>query len=145
MSPTSSRADLQDSFKIRVLLVDDNEAFRRAATDFLRRHHELTIVGATRGGEEALAQAQYLQPQVILIGLDRPSLEAISRLRSVLPDAGIIALALLEGAAYRQAAMAAGADDLVHKAELITDLLPAIRRVIRANRSPRRSRSSQQP
>jgi DNA-binding NarL/FixJ family response regulator len=47
----------------------------------------------------------------------------------VLPDVGIVALTLLEGDAYRQAALAAGADDLVAKAELVTDLLPAIRRV----------------
>jgi CheY-like chemotaxis protein len=137
MSPTSNRADLEDSFKIRVLLVDDNEAFRRVATDFLQGQHELIVVGVTCGGKEALTQAQDLQPQVILTDLDMPGLtglETISRLRNMLPGVGIIALTLLEGNAYRQAAMAAGADDVVLKAELITDLLPAIRRVTQANR-----------
>jgi CheY-like chemotaxis protein len=57
MSPISNRADLKDSVKIRVLVVDDNEAFLRVATDFLQRQHELTVVGAICGGEEALAQA----------------------------------------------------------------------------------------
>ena len=81
-----------------------------------------------------MAQAQDLQPQVILFGLDRPGLETISRLRDALPGVGIIAMTLLEGTAYRQAALAAGADDLVRKAELVTDLLPAIRRVTQAKR-----------
>ncbi len=36
--------------------------------------------------------------------------------------------------AYRQAALDDDADDLVAKAELITDLLPAIRRVTQAKR-----------
>jgi len=129
MPPILNRADLKDSLRIRVLLVDDNEPFLRVATDFLRRHDELTVVGAICGGEEALAQVQDLGPQVILIGLDKPGLETISRLRNILPGVGIIALTLLEGNTYRQAAMAAGADDLVPKAELTTDLLPAIRRV----------------
>jgi DNA-binding NarL/FixJ family response regulator len=133
MSPTSNRADPEDSFKIRVLLVDDNEAFRRVAAEFLQRHHELIVVGAICGGEEVLTQAQDLQPQVILIGL--PGLETISRLRKVLPGAGSIVLTLLEGNAYRKAAMAAGADDIVPKAQLITGLLPAIRRVTQAKRS----------
>jgi DNA-binding response OmpR family regulator len=53
----------------------------------------------------------------------------------VLPGVGIIVLTLLEGNAYRQAALAAGADDAVRKAELITDLLPAVRGVTQANRS----------
>ena len=135
MSPMPNRADLKDSLKIRVLLVDDNEAFLRVATDFLQRHDELIVVGAIREGEEALAQAQDLGPEVILIGLERPGLETISRLRNILPGVGIIALTLLEGNAYRQAVMAAGADDLVPKAELTTELLPAIRRVAGANRS----------
>jgi two-component system nitrate/nitrite response regulator NarL len=126
---------LRDNLSIRVLLVDDNEAFRHVATGFLQRHHELTVVGAICGGEEALVQAQDLQPQVILIGLDKPGLETISRLREVLPDVGIIALTLLEGAAYRQAVLAAGADDLVAKGRLVAELLPAIRQVTQANRS----------
>jgi DNA-binding NarL/FixJ family response regulator len=138
MSPTSNRADLEDSFKIRVLLVDDNEAFRRVATDFLQRQHDLIVVGAICGDEEALAQAQDLGPQVILIGLDTPGLtglETISRMRNILPGVGIIALTLLNDNAYRQATLAAGADDIVRKAELITDLLPVIRRVTQADRS----------
>jgi DNA-binding NarL/FixJ family response regulator len=130
-----NRADLKDSSKIRLLVVDDNEPFLRVATDFLQRHDELIVVGAICEGEEALAQAQDLGPQVILIGLDKPGLETISRLRKVLPGVGIIALTLLEGNAYRQAVMAAGADELVRKAELTTDLLPAIRRVMQADRS----------
>jgi DNA-binding NarL/FixJ family response regulator len=135
MSPMPNRADLKDSLKIRVLVVDDNEAFLHVATDFLRRHDELTVVGAICGGEEALAQAQDLGPQVILIGLDMPGLEILPRLQNILPGVGIIALTLLKDNAYRQAALAAGADDVVPKAELITDLLPAIRRVTQANRS----------
>ena len=135
MSPTSNRADPKDSFKIRVLLLDDNQAFLRVANTFLRRQHELTVVGAMCGVEEALIQVQDLRPQVILIGLDRPGLEAISHLRKVLPGAGIIALALLEGDTYRGAVLAAGADDLVSKVELTAELLPVIRRVTGADRS----------
>jgi DNA-binding NarL/FixJ family response regulator len=135
MSPMPNRADLRDSPKIRVLVVDDNEAFLRVATDFLQRQHELTVVGAICEGEQALAQVQDLQPRVIVIGLDTPGLEILPRLRNILPGVGIIALTLLEGNAYRRAALAAGADDLVPKAELTTELLLAIRRVTQADRS----------
>ena len=126
MSPTSNRADPKDRFKIRVLLLDDNQAFLRVANTFLRRQHELIVVGAMCGVEEALIQVQDLRPQVILVGLDRPGLEAISRLREALPGVGIVALTLLAGNAYRQAALTVGADDLVCKTELVTDLGPAI-------------------
>ncbi len=128
----SEATDREESLKIRILLVDDNQIFRRVATDFLQRHRELVVVSAVCGGEEALAQAQRLQPQVILIDLDTPGLSGmttIPRLRTMFSGVSIIALTLLTGQIYRQAALAAGADDFVAKAALITDLLPAIRRV----------------
>jgi two-component system NarL family response regulator len=130
----SNQANLKDSLNIRVLLVDDNKAFLRVAADFLQRQNELIVVGAICGGEEALAQAQNLESRVVLIDLDKPGLETISRLRKVLPNVGIVALSLMEGNIYRQAALAAGADDVVLKAELIVDLLPAIRHVTQARR-----------
>jgi len=57
------------------------------------------------------------------------------RLRNMLLGVGIIALTLLNSNAYRQAMMAAGADDVLRKAALTTELLPAIRRVTQADRS----------
>jgi DNA-binding NarL/FixJ family response regulator len=129
----SNPADVEETIKIRVLLVDDHEPFLRVATEFLQRHHELVVVGAARGGEEALAQAQALHPQIILLDLNMPGLsglETIPHLRDMLPEVGIIALTLLDPRTYRQAALAAGAEDFVSKANLTTDLLPAIRRVM---------------
>jgi len=96
MSSTSNRADLEDSLKIRVLFVDDNEAFRHVATEFLQRQHELTVVGATCGGEGALAQARDLHPQVILIGLDRSGLETISRLPSGVDEPVLLLTDIIE-------------------------------------------------
>jgi len=58
-----------------------------------------------------------------------PGLKAIPLLRGALPNLGIIALTLMEPNGYRQAALAAGADEFVSKATLATDLHPAIRRV----------------
>ncbi|MBI2951942.1 response regulator transcription factor [bacterium] len=124
---------------VSVLLVDDSPLFLDIATRFLQEEYrgEVVVVGVAGGGEEALAQAQLLQPQVILIDLNMPGmsgLEAIPRLREALPEAGIIALTLLDGEAYRQAALAAGADGFVSKPNMGADLLPAIRRVVRADR-----------
>ena len=132
---------LQGGAKIRVLLVGDHEVFLRAATAFLELHHELVIVGTAGGGEEALLKARELEPQVVLIDVEMrgPSgLETIPRLRALLPAVGIVAMSLMDGGSYadiyRRAALAAGADDLVSKANLATELLPAIRRVMQVDR-----------
>jgi two-component system response regulator NreC len=117
-----------------VLLVDDNPGFLRILTAFLERYGNAGIVvaGTALGGKEGLTKAQSLRPQVILIDLsmtDLHGLQAIPQLRSMLPDAAIIALTFLDSDTYRQAALAAGANDFVAKAKLDTDLLPAIWRV----------------
>ena len=49
-----------------------------------------------------------------------------------MPDARIIVLTLMDSSTYRLASLAAGADDFVSRATMVTDLLPAIRRVIEA-------------
>lgn len=118
---------------INVLLVDDHEAFLNIAVSFLRRHGEVSVVGAFTRSQDAVRRAPALRPHVILIDLNMPGqsgLEAIPLLRRALPHSGIIALSLLDGRIYEQAALAAGADAFVAKSDMISDLLPAIQRTM---------------
>lgn len=117
---------------ISVLLVDDNPAFLRIVTRFLEEHDDIVVVGVASGGEEALALAQELEPDVVLIDLAMPGLsglETIPRLRAMLPEVGIIALTMLDTKGYRQAALEAEANEFVAKASLDRELVPAIRQV----------------
>jgi two-component system, NarL family, response regulator NreC len=117
---------------IPVLLVDDNPIFLGILARFLQAHDDIVVVGTAGNGNEALEKVESLRPQVILIDLAMPGLDGlhtIPRLRSILPDVGIIVLTVFDTNGYRQAALATGGDDFVPKAVLNTDLLPAIRRL----------------
>ena len=125
-----------------VLLVDDNPTFLHILTRFLREscQDEVVVVGTAGGGKEAMAKVQDLRPQVVLLDLAMPGmtgLDVMPCLRRMMPEVGIIALTLLNTNGYRDAALAAGADEFVAKANLHTDLLPAIRRVADSARVPR--------
>jgi DNA-binding NarL/FixJ family response regulator len=123
---------------IRVLLVDDNPTFLRVTARFLSAEEDIHLVATLRGAAEALARMAELTPDVVLIDLampELPGLDAIPRLRAARPEAGIIALTLLQAEAYRQSALAAGADVFVPKCLVTTELLPAIRRVAAARRA----------
>ena len=133
---------------ISLLLVDDHPAFLRIATNFLQEHYteEVIVVGAARGGEEGLVQALDLQPDMVLCDLTMPGLtglETIPRLRAALPDVGIIALSCHEANGYREAALAAGADDFVPKASMISELFPAILRVMQTRQRQEKSLDTQ--
>lgn len=127
---------------VSVLLVDDSSVFLRFLTRFLKGCccNEVVVIGIARSGEEALRVAQELQPQVILTDLHMPGLsglEVIPRLREMLPEAGIIAMTMLDVDPYRHAALEAGADGFVSKSTLDIDLPPAIQRVVKTGRAVR--------
>lgn len=122
---------------ITVLLVDDNPAFLKAAVKFLKEHgrNEVAVIGQSGGGHEALSTAENLRPQLVLMDLSMPDLPGmilIPRLRKILPEAGVIVLSMLDAQGYRTAALAAGADEFVSKAEMFSELIPAIQQVVQA-------------
>lgn len=117
---------------LTLLLVDDNSFFRRLAERFLANSSEWQLVGSAADAEEALAKAAELRPEVVLLDLNMPStsgLGLIPRLRRLLPGVKIIVLTLWESDLYRQAALAAGANDFVPKSLINSHLPPAIRRM----------------
>ncbi len=130
-----------------LLLVDDNPRFLRILERFLDGlgGEEISVIGTAAGGQEALAKARALRPDVILLDLAMPDthgLDVIPRLRRILPEVGIIALTLLNPESYREAALGAGADGFVTKASLDADLLPAIRRLTETRRVARSPKGS---
>jgi DNA-binding NarL/FixJ family response regulator len=119
-----------------VLMIDANQYFLRIALHLFQEHYreELTIVGVAPGGKEALEQARKTRPHIVLLDLDHHCLEnlqLISYLRDILPECGIIALGSHDLRDYYQAALDAGANVFVAKADLNTRLLPSIRAIMR--------------
>lgn len=117
---------------ISLLLVDDNPRFLRILSRFLHTRYpaDVVVIDVARSGIEALARAQSVRPQVVLLDLAMPGMpgwEVIPRLRKELPEVGIIVLTLLESGGYRDMVLEAGADAFVGKSALVTELMPAIR------------------
>jgi DNA-binding NarL/FixJ family response regulator len=118
--------------KIRVMLIDDRTIFLRSLSTYLMQVPEVDVVGVVRGCGGAVAQAQLLGAQVVILGLTTsglPELKIIARLHETSPEIRVIVLTLRDLAPYREAALEAGAAGFVSRAHAGTDLLPAIRRV----------------
>jgi DNA-binding NarL/FixJ family response regulator len=121
--------------KIRVMLIDDRTIFLRRLSTFLMQVPEVDLVGVVCGCERAVAQAQLLGAQVVILGLTTsglPELKVIARLHEISPEIRVIVLTLRDLAPYREAALGAGAAEFVSRLNAGTDLLPAIRRVAAA-------------
>ena len=68
---------------IRVLLVDDHAVVREGLRNFLALQDGLEIVGEASDGNEAIEQAQRLEPDVILMDLRMPGLDGIGAMRQL--------------------------------------------------------------
>jgi DNA-binding NarL/FixJ family response regulator len=68
---------------LRVLIVDDHPAFRRALAAALKLVESVEVVGEAGGGVAAAEQAETLVPDVILMDLSMPDLDGISAMRRI--------------------------------------------------------------
>ncbi len=121
--------------RVSVLLVDDNRSFLHIEKMFLEENgaSEVIVRGIATGAEEALHQAREVKPELVCLDMSMPGttgLALIPQLKQLLPHVRIIMLTLWAKRIYREAALAAGADDLIAKGAMTSDLLPAIRRVM---------------
>ena len=80
---------------VRVLLVDDHAVVRQGLRLFLGLDPQIEVVGEAANGEEALAEAERLRPDVVVMDLMMPVMDGIQATRAIrrsLPDTEVIAL-----------------------------------------------------
>lgn len=117
---------------IRILIADDHLLFRDGLHGLLDAIPDTEVVGEAAIGEEAVAQARALQPDVILMDIKMPGLNGIAATREILathPQIGILILTMFDDDDSVFAAMRAGAQGYLLKAAGHEELLRAIRAV----------------
>jgi len=117
----------------RILVVDDFEDFRRFVSSVLQQSAEFQVTEASNG-LEAVQKAEELQPDLILLDIGLPNLnglEVAKRVRELAPAAKIVFLSVESSPDIVREALAVGARGYVHKSRCQTDLLPAIKAVLR--------------
>jgi DNA-binding NarL/FixJ family response regulator len=68
---------------VRVLVVDDHPAFRRALTSALRMVDGFEVAGEAGGGRAACEEAGALEPDVVLMDLSMPDLSGIDAMKQI--------------------------------------------------------------
>lgn len=119
---------------IRVLLADDHDIMRDGLRALLELSSDIRVIGEARTGREAVAEAERLYPDVVLMDVTMPELdgvEACRRIRAQAPHARVLFLTMHEADEYLFRALRAGAAGYVIKRTAAADLLAAIRAVAR--------------
>jgi DNA-binding NarL/FixJ family response regulator len=118
--------------RLRVLIADDHTLFRYGKQGLLSTQPDIEVVGEATAGEEALALAGELQPDVVLMDIKMPGINGIEATRRILedhPHVRILMVTMFEDDASVFTAMRAGARGYVLKDAAKDDVLSAIRTV----------------
>lgn len=118
----------------RILLADDHAVLRSGLRLLLTSQNEYQVVGEASSGTETLSLAEKLQPDLILLDLSMPALgglDALPALRKLAPAAKILILTMHDDAQYLRQALKHGASGYVLKKAADSELLSAIKAVLR--------------
>ena len=111
---------------VRVLLADDDGSFLESLRPLIEHQPYLTVVGIAENGLDAIELADDLAPDAVVIDLHMPLVDgvtAVARLRKDHPNICLIALTGDPDRRLHEAVAEAGADAVLHKADLVDTLV----------------------
>jgi len=123
---------------IRVLVADDHAIVRKGIRALLATEPDIEVVGEVEDGEEAVAEADRLRPDVILMDLVMPEMdgiEAIRRITACQPEACILVLTSFAADDKVFPAIKAGALGYLLKDSSPGELVQAIHQIYRGESS----------
>ncbi|PRX44716.1 LuxR family two component transcriptional regulator [Prauserella shujinwangii] len=121
----------------KVMVVDDHPVVRDGVMMLLRSDPNLRIIGSVESGRAAIEQVSVWRPDIVLLDLRLPDMlapEVISGLRQEYPAARIVVFTAHGDHQGVVAALEAGANGCLLKDVAGTDLVSAMRRVLRGER-----------
>jgi DNA-binding NarL/FixJ family response regulator len=116
----------EETMALRVLVVDDHPAFRRALTSALRMVKDIEIAGEASGGIAAAEQAVQVEPDLVLMDLSMPDLNGIDAMRRIhkkSPDLPVVILTAHADPGVEKEAREAGASGFLAKGTALEDLI----------------------
>lgn len=120
---------MTDDGRISVVIADDVAGLRRLLRIALEENRHFDVVGEAADGIEAIAAAEQLAPDILLLDLSMPrmdGLEALPRLRLASPLTRVVVLSGLSEDRLGPKAIELGADGFIEKGIAPNELVAAL-------------------
>jgi DNA-binding NarL/FixJ family response regulator len=118
--------------KLRIMLAEDHETVREGLKMIVNAQDDMEVTAVAGDGVEAVAQAQQLLPDVLVMDISMPKLnglKATRKLKEVCPQVKVLTLSRHSDDGYVRELLAAGARGYVLKQSASNELIHAIRAV----------------
>jgi DNA-binding NarL/FixJ family response regulator len=118
-----------DESAVSVMIVDDQEPFRRIAATVVDLTDGFEVVGEATTGEEAIEMAERLQPRLVLMDINMPGINGIEttrRITSAQPETTVILLSTYALEDLPSDASSCGAAGYINKGEFEPSLLEEV-------------------
>lgn len=122
---------------VRILIADDHAIVREGLAMILESSEEIIVAGEAKDGREAVALAEALLPDVVVMDIAMPELNGIEATRIIherLPEARIVVLSMHNTSEHVFRALEAGARAYLLKESAGAGLVAAVRAVMRGGR-----------
>jgi two-component system, NarL family, response regulator NreC len=120
----------------KILIADDHAIVRAGLRALIHAETEMELVGEASGGYETIELVEKNQPDVLVLDLSMPDLDGIAVTRSLkakFPGLRILILTLHEDKALLKEAIKAGAAGYILKRAAESELVSAIRTILRGD------------
>jgi DNA-binding NarL/FixJ family response regulator len=114
---------------IRVLLADDHAMFRQGVSEMLSTDGEIEVVGEAENGQEAVALARRLEPDVVLLDVEMPGMGAKEAMEIMLgnsPSPRVIIVTMHDDPGLVRELIGLGASAYLVKSATIEELHTAV-------------------
>ncbi|MDH5275843.1 MAG: response regulator transcription factor [Gammaproteobacteria bacterium] len=122
--------------KTRVVIADDHSMLREALVHVLQHEGDIEVVGQADNGRQAVEMARDLAPDVLVMDIGMPDLNGVGATARIVarhPAIKVIALSAYSERRFVSEMFRAGAAGYVTKNAASTELLRAIRAVIKGD------------
>ncbi|WP_370383436.1 response regulator [Catenulispora sp. GAS73] len=116
-----------------VVIADDHALFRDGVREILEAHDDIAVVGEAATGDEAVAQAVRNQPDVVLLDVEMPGMEALDTVVAIgqlSPSTRVIILSMYDGPEVLRRLIGAGSRGYLLKSVNRQELVGALRSVV---------------
>ena len=116
-----------------ILIVEDHDELRENLLEWLKSVFTDCTFLVAGSGEKAVELADAHHPVIVLMDIQLPGIngiEAIRRIKQISPQTQALILSVMDAAAYKEEAMAAGACEYISKNHMHAELIPAINKLL---------------